>query len=295
MSSSTGSGRTVIIKRDKHRNAISGVTRDKTTDRKRRQRSGDVVLSATKREKTDQPKTMSENPKPNENMESEDNNSKSMTKSDFIEWYAAALDEPKIAEKIKKIQDQTTEDLYNRIDIIDEINYERDNNVRKLIDKVEAIEVGDRASNLILTNKKIEPLSKENVAKSLEELMGEEVKKDDIHYVTKINAQTQKIKIVFYNKGLRDRIYGLKSKLKGKKIYLTEDLTPEKAHVYYLARDAVKKGNAIATWTTDGRVIVKKSNHTKPEKINTPHELMRHLGIEPLINENSSDSSIDTP
>ena len=115
-----------------------------------------------------------------------------------------------------------------------------------------------------------------------------------MHYAVKLQADMEKLKIVFYNKATRDNVYSAKRKLKNKRIFITEDLTPEKAHIYYLARDAVKKTQAVATWTTDGRVIVKKTRDSMPTRIDTVNQLMRHLGNTPLINESTSDSAADT-
>ena len=205
---------------------------------------------------------------------------KSMTKTDFISWFGATLENKGIADKIKSIYDETTNDIYNRLDLIDVMNDERDAKMKILTDKIEAIEVSDRTKNLILTNKKIDPINKENIAKSLKHLVGVNVTKEDIHYVVKLQADMDKLKIVFYNKATRDQVYSAK--------------TPEKAHIYYLARDAVKKTQAVATWTTDGRVIVKKTRESMPTRIDTVDQLMKLLGNTPLINDSTSNSADDT-
>ena len=91
------------------------------------------------------------------------------------------------------------------------------------------------------------------------------------------------MKVVFYSKAKRDQVFREKRKLKGKQIWLTEDLTVTKAKFAYLARQAIKKGHAHSTWTTGGRILVKKTAESKPKYVTTISEMMEYLGIVPLL------------
>ena len=93
----------------------------------------------------------------------------------------------------------------------------------------------------------------------------------------------KKMKVVFYAKAKRDLVFREKRKLKGKPIWLTEYLTVTKAKFAYLARQAVKKPDAHSTWTTDGRIIVKKSAEGKPRCVNMITEMVEYLGIVTLL------------
>ncbi len=80
-------------------------------------------------------------------------------------------------------------------------------------------------------------------------------------------------------------------KLKGQKVYLTEDLTKRQSNLYYLARQAVKNKHALATWTTDGRVLVMKTENEKPRRIDTEIDLQSYQGTQPLLLNTSTSSS----
>ena len=67
----------------------------------------------------------------------------------------------------------------------------------------------------------------------------------------------------------------------------TEDLTITNAKFTYLARQAVKKGHAHSTWTTDGRILVKKTSESKPKCVTTISEMMEYLVIVPLLSVDS--------
>ena len=64
-------------------------------------------------------------------------------------------------------------------------------------------------------------------------------------------------------------VFQEKRKLKGKIIWLTEDLTVTKAMFAYLARQGVKKGHADSTWMTEGRIIVRKNADSRPQVVNS--------------------------
>ena len=123
-----------------------------------------------------------------------------------------------------------------------------------------ATEQAERGRNLILTSPNCD-VSISAVTNKLNELLGTKLKDEHLHYITRLKSEGLK-KIVFYSKSKPDLVFREKRKLKGKQIWLTEDLTITNAKFAYLARQAVKKGHAHSahsTWTTDGRILVKKT------------------------------------
>ena len=91
-----------------------------------------------------------------------------------------------------------------------------------------------------------------------------------------------KLKVVFYAKAKHDTVFREKRKLKSKPIWLTEDLTVTKAKFAYLARQAVKKGHANSTWTSDRQINVQKTD-SKPRCVNTISVMIEYLIIIPLL------------
>ena len=58
----------------------------------------------------------------------------------------------------------------------------------------------------------------------------------------------------------------------------------------YLARQAVKRGDADSMWTTDGRVIIKKTSDSRPHCVGTPTDV-EYMEIIPLLATNSDETT----
>ena len=114
-----------------------------------------------------------------------------------------------------------------RIDEIEIANEDRDEKVMTLQRKVDNLDQTEKAKKLILTGTKTEA-SPMSAATKLNDLLRMKVKAEDIHYVTKLKTDStgpEKLKIVFHAKILRDSVFREIKKLKGKCVWLTEDLS----------------------------------------------------------------------
>ena len=58
-----------------------------------------------------------------------------------------------------------------------------------------------------------------------------------------------------------------KPKLKGKDIWVNDDLTQLRSTLAYEARQAVKGGLAERTWVHDGKIFLKKFGEDRPIKV----------------------------
>jgi hypothetical protein len=68
-------------------------------------------------------------------------------------------------------------------------------------------------------------------------------------------SKNKLVKVVFVSTDWREEIYKNRSKLKGKEVWITENLTPHKAALFYKARQAVKEGRATLAWTNEGNIL----------------------------------------
>ena len=262
----------------KHPNAIHGVILDNPIRQHKRVRSAEQDFKAPKRDKKE--------PEQNQHCAEAPPTNMAMTKETFINFFQAALQSEQVKQNIKSIFANSISDIEERIDNIDFQNEARDDEIQMLKKRVDSLDQSDRNRNLILTGMKIDPPTADNTAKKLKHLLRVEVDRSDINYIAVLAEDPQpKIKIALYNKQMKDTIFAAKKKLKGKKIYLSDDLTVENAKIYYHSRQAVKKGTADATWTSDGRIIVKKTPESKPFRVTDITQLHRLLGTKPLLSE----------
>ena len=105
-----------------------------------------------------------------------------------------------------------------------------------------------------------------------------DIKPDDILYTLKLGkAENSKApirtRVVFSTKEIRNQVFKKKKELKGSGIWISDELTPYRDRLAYLARQAVKNKNALQTWTHEGKVFLKIDNVDRPMKITKPEDL----------------------
>ena len=72
---------------------------------------------------------------------------------------------------------------------------------------------------------------------------------------------------------IRNKIFKKKKDLKGSGIWISDELTPYRDRLAYLARQAVKQNKALQSWTNEGKVFLKVDNVDRPIKITKPEDL----------------------
>ena len=87
-------------------------------------------------------------------------------------------------------------------------------------------------------------------------------------------ASTRPLLIKFATYKDRDAVYRAKKRLKGKNIFINEDLTSKRANLLFKARRQKRDGNIKDCWTHDGQILIK-NKHGLIQSINDEGELLR--------------------
>jgi hypothetical protein len=151
-------------------------------------------------------------------------------------------------------QKSSIETVENKID-----NLEQDKRLNNLM--VRGINAGGR--NL-----------KQACITTLNQELKVKIKTADINYVIPVGkTEDMMAKLVFSDMTKREEVYAARSKLKGKNLWITEDLTPRKSALFYKTRQCVKEGRAALTWTHNGKIFLKVSSTAKPKLVYTEDDL----------------------
>ena len=221
---------------------------------KRRQISGEV--SESKRDKRDS------------TIEDSDSETSNMG-DDFVTNMENALTNDRVAGllvNLFKISIQeTTENINKRLDNIEETATERDDRITTLETKVDEFEQKSKENNCIVTGLQQDQTSKESVMTILNDRLKTDLRPEDILYTLrlgKVENRTVQIRtrVVFSTKEIRSKIFKMKKELKGSGIWISDELTPYRDRLAYLARQAVKQNKALQTWTNEGKVFLKIDN-----------------------------------
>lgn len=145
-----------------------------------------------------------------------------------------------------------------------------------LKNRIDDLEQKARSANLIIAGE-FDTFDKHEMVKVLNENLGMDLTDDDIKYTLKMGKddgkKIKRIRMVFANEDIREKVVKARKKLKGKKIYLTDDLTPQRNTLAYHARMAVKNHKLADTWVYDGKVFGKTSAKGAVRKINNISEI----------------------
>ena len=83
--------------------------------------------------------------------------------------------------------------------------------------------------------------------------------------------------VKFSTKGTRDKFYALRKKTPkdedNKKVYINEDLTEDRAKLFFDARRMVKRERLFGTWSQNGNIMVKVKNSDSPVAIQNHQDL----------------------
>ena len=78
---------------------------------------------------------------------------------------------------------------------------------------------------------------------------------------------------MFHEKRTPEEIMKVKSRLKGKKIWLSDELTSYRSNLAFLACRDVKDGKAEGTWIANSRVLLKLKVEKHSRKIDSPSDI----------------------
>jgi hypothetical protein len=174
----------------------------------------------------------------------------------------------------ERIEEKTEEMKTELINVKYEQNKQKDG-LESVKIQVDNLEQDRRLKNLLVRGVHAEGRNLRQVCiETLNREMKTHLKTADIMYATSIGTPEDKLVKMAFNDGMkRDEVYAARAKLKGKELWITEDLTPRKAQLYYKARQGVKQGLGVLTWTQSGKIFVKMSSNAKPKIINCEDDL----------------------
>ena len=101
--------------------------------------------------------------------------------------------------------------------------------------------------------------------------LGLQLAPSDISFAFRMKKGKQDIQrplfISFNNQKLRDQVYQVRTRLKGKNIFINEHLSNMAADIFSETRKMVKNHELSKTWTVNGIVFAQKSDGIAPKKI----------------------------
>lgn len=210
----------------------------------------------------------------------------------------AILSQNKHIQKSVEALSSQQEQLLSKVALLEQENSEYKTRVSSLEDKVELLERNARCTTLeirnlpklkdegkdVLINTMINLNSTINPGQPLHEteiknIFRNKVNTVVIDFTTVLRKENIIRRFKFFNKTKREnKELALNSqhlKLPGapQTIFVFEYLTGKARHLFYLAREHVKTGKLFATWTSSGRIYVKKEEGSSPVHVAKEPEL----------------------
>ena len=195
-----------------------------------------------------------------------------------------ALKDQEVADVLTQTFDKSAtkivETLETRVKQIEEKDHERDTDIADLKLRLDMVEMKERDKNIIVTGLPSECKKKEEVAKALNGLLGTRIYPDDIDQTYKLvkkgtdASAATRTRVTFKDKSSKTTVVKAKTKLKGKSIWISDDLTAFRSNMAFQARQAVRDQLFEQTWVHDGKIFIKKTGHTRPIKLTSPGDLL---------------------
>ena len=195
-----------------------------------------------------------------------------------------ALKDHEVAEVLTDTFDKSArkivETLETRVEQIEAKDNERDTDIADIKLRLDMMEMQNRDNNIIVTGLPSDCRKKEEVAKSLNGFLGTRIYPDDITQTYKLvkkgtEATTAtRTRVIFKDKSMKTTVVKAKTKLKGKNVWISDDLTAYRSNMAYQAREAVRNQMYEQTWVHDGKIFVKQTGHIRPIKLTSPGDLV---------------------
>jgi hypothetical protein len=150
---------------------------------------------------------------------------------------------------------EKTGEIRNEIESVKAVQEQHKSKFESVETKIDNLEQENRMKNLLVRGINVEDKNfKQACITTLNKQLKLQLKTIDIKYALPIGkTEDQLIKLAFTDIKKREEVYKIQSKLKGKRLWITEDLTPRKAALSYKSRQCVKAGQAVLTWTHEGK------------------------------------------
>jgi translation initiation factor 1 (eIF-1/SUI1) len=171
-----------------------------------------------------------------------------------------------------------TEKIEQEIHEIKEQNISRDREINEIKKSVDKYEQNERTNNAIISGLDEADMTTEKVMTRLNQDLGCNIKERDLLYTVKLTgnkSQPSKVRVVFARKSKKTEIFKAKKKLKGTNntMWITDDLTPMRTNLAFLARQAVRESKLKKTWVHNGKVFAIKGDEEGPFRISKVEDL----------------------
>jgi hypothetical protein len=116
--------------------------------------------------------------------------------------------------------------------------------------RLDEYEQRDRQNHIILSSETDKPNTADDIVTLLNDKMEANIGKQDIRYILKlgkVSDETSRTRVVLNDWATKQRLMKIRKNLKGKRTWLSDDLTIYRSNLAYRARVAVKENKAIQT------------------------------------------------
>jgi hypothetical protein len=252
-------------------NSKSGIFSKLGRRNSKRNRSGQEEDRDTKREKVHE----SSSSDSSQNVETL---SLVMDDTDFINKMFLALSNDRIKSLLREPTDELKQIINEKMTKVEKRVTKVEERVNTLEKKVDEYEQRDRENHFILSGKDTlgNDTSKDAIAALLRVNLEIDLEANDIKYIMKLGkdgAETKRMRVVLNDPAKKSSIMTAKNKLKGKMIWVQDDLTLYRSNLAFLARKAVKEKKIQMTWVTGNKVFIKPDEESAPKRVNLPSEI----------------------
>ena len=196
----------------------------------------------------------------------------------FVRHMKAALADKDIEKMLLKPTLVVIEKMDSRMEKVEKETHENKQEIVEMNERLDEIEQRERSANMIITVADTPGIeaSKTTVTKLLNDKLKTNIQENEINYVLKLgnnDTKPTKMRVVFHDKDRKKDVMKKKKNLKGKKIWLSDDLTPYRSNLAFLARKACKDKKIHDTWVTDSKIFIQTNAKDTPKKIRTAKDL----------------------
>ena len=228
-----------------------------------------------KRERLDLSTSFEELVSSDSNSNMADSNEKN---DDIINQVIGALSNPRVLEHLSgAFAKQITLEINADVQKIKKQGEETVTKVNSMDRRLDEHDQKAKESNAIITGLNNDTTTKDEVTQVLNEELGTTITTNDIDYIHKLknddSNRPNRMRIAFANKEIKNKVFKLKKKLKGKQIWLADDLTPYRDNLAFKARNAMKQGQIFLTWVHDNKVFIQKSKQDRPFRIKMEEDI----------------------
>lgn len=203
-----------------------------------------------------------------------------MDKQDIQDALRAVLQEDSMSDMLAKAFEKSLNKMTEKIEQLQKKDENKEFRLARIEERLDRQTQDSRGRNIIITGLQKDDMTKENVVAKFNELLTCNLEAEDIKWVQKLVADEDsirkrkgKLRVVFKEEDKRNDVFKLKPNLKGKNIWLTDDLTASMSSLAYLARQALKNEKIKNTWVFGGKIFIVKDGDDRPIRVSRKEDI----------------------